>query len=214
MPRATIARAVPAELFPAEPKTSPTPQQTPPQMRTPAPEEVELRPVPASVFDDDFFRRGAAPAEPERPSRSLSVRTDVEEHTSSMTPFLIPDASPHAETDAFSPSDASEWPTERAPENDPIQRSGNDPMEMGLQEHNDHSSPQSIEHAENTYSAARFRDSDFQNSDFQNSNFQDDQLQEARFQDARLQEQPVSARLQHEEADELDIPAFLRRGRS
>ena len=238
MPRATIARAVPAELFPAEPKASPAPQPTPPQMRTPAPEEVELRPVPASVFDDDFFRRGAAPAEPERPSRSLSVRTDVEEHTSSMTPFLTPDASPRAETNAFSPSDASEWPTESEPEsaseNAPIQHSGNGPMEMGLQEHNDQSSLQSIEHSEDTYPAARLRNSDFQNSDFQNSNFQnsnfqdsdfqdaqlqDDQFQEARFQnarlqDARLQEQPVSARLQHEEADELDIPAFLRRGRS
>lgn len=102
-------------------------------------------------------------------------------------------------------------------------------MEMGLQEHNDQSSLQSIEHSEDTYPAARLRNSDFQNSDFQNSNFQDsdfqdaqlqdDQFQEARFQnarlqDARLQEQPVSARLQHEEADELDIPAFLRRGRS
>ncbi len=236
MPRATIARAVPAELFPAEPKASPAPQPTPPQMRTPAPEEVELRPVPASVFDDDFFRRGAAPAEP--PSRSLSVRTDIEEHTSSMTPSLTPDASPRAETNAFSPSDASEWPTESEPEsaseNAPIQHSGNGPMEMGLQEHNDQSSLQSIEHSEDTYPAARLRNSDFQNSDFQNSNFQnsnfqdsdfqdaqlqDDQFQEARFQnarlqDARLQEQPVSARLQHEEADELDIPAFLRRGRS
>ncbi len=210
MPRATVARAVPADLFP-EPKGGPgtqaQSQPSPLQMRTPAPEEIELRPVPASVFDDDFFRKGAVPSRIERSARSPE-QIDAEEQISPEASAPLSDTSLHPGTDqdSFSHSADSAWPSTSESEDASLQYPGNGPMESGSKEYGDHSSTQGVRYPVDAVPAAQSQDADFQDGEPDEPTFQDEPVP------AHVPAYPAS--FQHEGSDELDIPAFLRRGRS
>ena len=141
---------------------------------------AELRPVPASVFDDDFFRKGAKPDLIEPDSTSEDVQATPR---SSATRHAIPDSS----VSEAGPGEAHE---EDESFRGPI---GGEEQKVGRAIEDGHSSSRNVEYVE----AAAYP------GEWQGR-------RAAQVANPSGNPGTHSGNAAHEEADELDIPAFLR----